>query len=441
MSHAARIREIAFSLRDLFLDLLLVVPVALLAGSASALFLWGLDWVTSCRWRNDWLIWFLPVAGIPMVLLYRWLGGESGRGNNLIIEQIHEPGGGVPRRMAPLILGATLLTHLVGGSAGREGTAIQMGGSLASFVGRSFRVAQVRMPVLLKAGISAGFGSVFGTPVAGAVFALEVLTLGRVRYDALIPVLFSAVLGDVVCRAWGIVHFDYHSAVQTTPLPVGANPAYLLLLGQVVVASLFFAWVARGFAEVSSLASKAWLRWVPALWLRPVIGGALLLALCWLLGTQDYLGLGSRVSPVGHVAIETIFSAGGATTWSWFWKFLFTIITLSCGFKGGEVTPLFFIGAALGHALGLLLGAPIDLLAALGFVAVFAGATNTPLACTIMGVELFGAGHIELFAVACFLSYFLSGHTGIYSAQRLGVHKASGHAGREGDRLGELHRA
>jgi H+/Cl- antiporter ClcA len=164
-------------------------------------------------------------------------------------------------------------------------------------------------------------------------------------------------------------------------------------------------------------------RYIQPAWLIPAVGGVIIIALCWLLGTRDYLGLGVTSQTPSGVSIVNAFHAGGADSWSWLWKLLFTAITLGMGFKGGEVTPLFFIGATLGNTLALLLGAPVDLFAGLGFIAVFAGATNTPIACTLMGVELFGSSHVLYFAVACFTAYYFSGHSGIYKAQRLEVKK------------------
>ena len=209
MRRLLNLRELGAAVRRLLLWTVLVVPVGVLAGSASAVFLWSLDRVTALRWAHGWLLYLLPAAGIALGWLYHRVGRESAGGNNLIIEQIHEPGGGVPRRMAPLILLGTLITHLFGGSAGREGTAVQMGGSLASTYGRLLRFGGENMRVLLMAGVAAGFGSVFGTPLTGAIFAMEVLVIGRIRYDALIPVLVASVVGDVTCTAWGVGHVHY----------------------------------------------------------------------------------------------------------------------------------------------------------------------------------------------------------------------------------------
>jgi len=407
---------------------IIVIPVAIAIGSAVALFLWLLDAVTHIRWQYPWLLFLLPVAGVIIYFVYKLWGGNSERGNNLIMDEIHTPGGGVPKRMAPLVLFGTLVTHLFGGSAGREGTAVQMGGSIAAMFGRWFKLTPNDMRMLLTAGIAAGFGAVFGTPLTGAIFALEVLTIGRLQYDALLPCLVAGIVADQACTAWGIHHTQYKI------LFAGSGPSVLpqyfhinvLLLCKVIAAGIAFGLASFLFAAMVHAGKRQFQRYIRIGWLVPVAGGLLVILLTWLAGTGDYLGLGVTSNHPGAVTLVSAFNPGGADSFSWLWKLVFTAITLSSGFKGGEVTPLFFIGATLGNTLAVLFGAPVDLFAGLGFIAVFAGATNTPLACTIMGVELFGGQHVLYFAVACFTAYYFSGNTGIYSAQRMEVPKMHG---------------
>lgn len=410
------------------------LPLGIAVGSAVALFLWSLDYVTRLHWQNPWLLYLLPLAGAVSGLLYHYWGQSAEAGNNLIIEQIHEPGGGVPARLAPLVLVGTLLTHLFGGSAGREGTAVQMGGSLAATLARGLRLSAEDTRVVLTAGVAAGFGAVFGTPLAGAVFAIEVLARGRLSYQALVPCLIASVIGDQVNAAWGIGHTHYHIVMPERVASIGATTTLdWLLAGKVAIAAVLFGLASVLFAELTHLLNWLFKRTIPLPWLRPTVGGCVVIVLVWLLGTRDYLGLGVAANPADPTAvtIQSCFLLGGAGWFSWWWKLLFTAVTVGSGFKGGEVTPLFFIGAALGNVLGRMLGAPIDLMAGLGFVAVFAGATNTPLACTIMAIELFapgdssliGSGFVAYAALACFLSYFLSGHSSIYPAQRVGLPK------------------
>lgn len=403
-------------------------PVGVVIGVACALFLWSLEEVTRMRFEHPALLFFLPLAGVLIAGMYTWFGKSAEGGNNLIVEQIHEPGGGVPTRMAPLVLIATVITHLFGGSAGREGTAIQMGGSIASTFGRLLRLNDHEGSVLLTAGVAGGFGAVFGTPLAGAVFGMEVLIVGRMSYEALIPCLIASVVADQTCTLLGIRHAAYqitsefHAHAATATRASALDP---LLLGKVALAAVAFGLASVLFAELQHSIQnlfKAAIRW-PLL--RPVIGGCLVIGLTYLIGTRDYLGLGVHAADPHAVTISSCFNPGGATDWSWWWKILFTAVTLGSGFKGGEVTPLFFIGAALGNVAAHLLAATsqTDLFAGLGFVAVFAGATNTPLACTIMGVELFGSHALVYIAVACYLAYLFSGHTGIYLSQRIAVPK------------------
>lgn len=417
--------------------LLIAVPVGAVVGASVAFFLWILDVATQVRWSTDmgsgipWLLFLLPVAGVLVSAMYSFFGKSAEGGNNLVIDKIHDPGG-VPCRMAPLVLAGTVITHLFGGSAGREGTAVQMGGSLASGVGRIFNLDQTDTRTILMAGVAAGFGAVFGTPLTGAVFAVEVLAVGLISFESIIPCLIASVAGDWTTSALGIHHTHYFIGnVGQTSILAGIPQLNLLLLGKVAAAAVAFGLASVLFAELAHSLQTFFKTIMPRPLFRPVIGAAVIIVLAYCVG-PDYLGLGVVADPnyPGQVSILSSFREGGATTWSWWWKTLFTTVTLSSGFKGGEVTPLFFIGASLGNALAGLLHAPVGLFAGLGFVAVFAGATNTPLACTIMGIELFGgqpelmqSGFVVYLATACFIAYLISGHSGIYLSQRIGVPK------------------
>ncbi len=413
---------------------LIALPVALCTGSVVAVFLLLLDQVTAWRYAQPWLLYCLPLAGVGIVLLYRYAGKNAEGGNNLILEEIHQSGGGVPLRMAPLVLFTTLLTHLTGGSAGREGTAVQIGGSMAGWLARRLRLQQQDVRIILLTGIAAGFGAVFGTPLAGALFALEVVYVGRLNYKALLPCLIAALLADGVCTAWGVHHTAYTITSQEALRQSSAFLHFdIALLGKVIIAGACFGLVSRLFSEAVHLVKDYSNRWIKAPLLIPVIGGLLIIGLSLLPGGASYLGLGVYNPDPSAVSIISAFRPGGADLFSWLWKLVFTAITLGMGFKGGEVTPLFFIGATLGYSLGVVLGVPVDLMAALGFVAVFAGAANTPVACVLMGTELFGGGGILYFAVACFTAYYFSGNTGIYTAQRLSRDK-TGLAGYPGGR-------
>ena len=428
----------AASIRYLVRWSILLTPLAILAGSACALFLWSLDEATSFRQDNTRIILLLPLAGIAVGSLYRWLGSEVEAGNNLILDRIHQPGGGVPVRMAPLIFAGTVITHLFGGSAGREGTAVQLGGGIAGGLNHFFRLSHEELRIFLMAGVAAGFGAVFGTPLAGAIFAMEVIAIGRMEYSALIPVLFASLGADYVTAAWGIEHTHY--AVATPASPSETLPFDLVLMAKAVAAGIAFGLAALAFGELTHEFARLLRHIIRRPLLRPLLGGLLVIALAGALGNTAYLGLGVT-NPAGETSIVSSFAEGGASSFAWAWKILFTAITLASGFKGGEVTPLFYVGASLGNVLGDLFHAPADLFAALGFVGVFAGAANTPLACTVMGVELFGAASGPYLAVSCFVSYFVSGHRGIYLSQRVGTPKHARLAAHDGATLRDARRA
>lgn len=381
----------------LLLSLLIGVPV----GIASAIFLISLDWVTQTREASTWIIWLLPIGGLSIGLLYHYYGQDVVKGNNQLLEEFHGPRQVIPFKMAPLVFLGTLITHLFGGSAGREGTAVQMGGSIADQFSRRFGIQSTERRMILIAGISGGFASVFGTPLAGAVFAIEVMAQGKQRYNAILPALLTAIVADQTCHFIGATHTTY-----TIPY---VPEMQLNLFFWTILAGVFFGLAALSFSRTVHFFGNLFNRLFSYPPIRPVVGGIVIAVIVYLMGTTKYIGLG----------IPTIVDSfeHHLPTYDFLIKLLLTTFTLGAGFKGGEVTPLFFIGATLGNALAFFVPLPLALLAGMGFVAVFSGATNTPLACTIMGVELFGMEAGVFIAIACFVAFFASGRGGIYSAQ------------------------
>jgi H+/Cl- antiporter ClcA len=391
------------TLNYFFKWLLISSIISIFSGSASALFLISLHFVENLRFDNTWLFYFLPLVGGIIGLFYFYWGKDIAKGNNLIIEEFHEPKRIVPLKMAPMVLLGTLLTHLVGGSAGREGTAVQMSGALSDQLNKWFKFSENDRKIILLIGVSAGFSSVFGTPLAGAIFALEIMIFkGEIKYDAIFPSFISALFADFVCGLWGVKHTSY--LIFEVPDFDWLSFFWCCVLG------LFFGLAAYGFKQSMYLFKylfKCLTIYEP---LKPILGGIILLLVYLFFNTQKFAGLGIEVIQNAFVQSQDAIVFIG--------KILFTTFTLSAGFKGGEVTPLFFIGAALGSFLFVFIPLPLSLLAALGFVAVFAGATHTPIACIVMGLELFGVDAALYFVICVWIAHRFSGKNSIYTAQK-----------------------
>jgi H+/Cl- antiporter ClcA len=396
--------------------LVLGAVVGVVCGLASALFLWLLDLVTHFRTSHERIVFTLPLAGLAIGLVYERWGKAIGGGNNIVIDTLHDDSPKIPLRMAPMVLVGSLLTHLFGGSAGREGTAVQMGASLADEVAHRFRVSPELRRQLLAAGMAGGFGSVFGTPVAGAIFGLEVVHVGRIEYDALLPALTAALVGDLVTRGCGIHHTAYPALAELPLTPVLALK--WLVVGVAVAA------VTVTFIELMHLLKRRLEQKVKRLPMRMALGGVAIVALWQLFGTSRYLGLGVPT-------ILESFSDPNLPPAAFAAKMLFTALTLGAGFFGGEVTPLFFIGATLGNVLGRGLSLPIDLAAGVCLAALFGAAANTPIALTVMAVEILGGAVLPHVAIVAVVAYLLTGHRGIYPAQR--IHRLK-HGGQDASR-------
>ena len=358
----------------IFKWILICFIVGILAGASSSLFLYTLNWATEFRESHLWMIFLLPVAGLIIGLLYHYYGKKVVKGNNLILEEYENPQQTIPLKMAPLVYIGTILTHLFGGSAGREGTAVQMSTAIADQFTGIFKLSKQERKIILIIGISGGFASVFGTPLTGAIFAIEVLYFSRVSFKSIIPSFLTAYIAYFTVEFFQIPHTIY-------PKPF-VTEMNLQIIPWLLFAGILFGLTARIFStsvHYFSERAKEFISFPP---LRPFIGGLIFALAIYFTGATQYLGLG----------IPTILeSFQTAQTGDVFLlKILATAFILGMGFKGGEVTPLFFIGATLGSALAVFVPLPLSLLAAMGFVAVFSGATHTPIACTIMGIELFG---------------------------------------------------
>ncbi|MDI1307342.1 MAG: voltage-gated chloride channel family protein [bacterium] len=371
------------------------------SGSASAFFLVALEWVTHYRENNNWLIWLLPIGGLIIGLCYHYYGKDVVKGNNLLLEEYENPQKTIPLKMAPLVLIGTLLTHLLGGSAGREGTAVQMGGAISDQFTTLFNLDNSDRKTLIILGISAGFASVFGTPLAGALFALEVLYFSKISFKSIPLSFITAYVAYFTVEFWEVKHTHY--SIPTIP------EINLTTLFWVILASILFGLAAMLFSRSTHFWGTLFSKNISYPPLRPFIGGIILALAIYFIGTTKYIGLGVPM-------IVDAFSNSNAS-YDFLLKILFTGFTLGAGFKGGEVTPLFFVGATLGSALSLLIPLPIAILAGMGFVAVFSGATHTPIACTVMGMELFGIESGVFIGIACIIAYFSSGSVGIYKAQ------------------------
>jgi H+/Cl- antiporter ClcA len=388
--------------------LLISTLVGLLAGSASAWLLMSLEWVTQYRTDNIWIVWGLPLGGVLIGLGYYYLGDKTVKGNNLLLEEFHNPKEVIPFKMAPLVFIGTVITHFFGGSAGREGTAVQVGAAISDQFTSLFKLSPEDRKILITIGISAGFASVFGTPLAGAVFGLEVLILGRIRYESIFPAFIAAIVANWGTDLWGVHHTDYHFDVSIIPEMDLYNMSFALIVG--ILSGLSAILFSKSTHLFTNLSKK--ISYPP---IRPAIGGLILAIVFYFMQSSRYMGLGVEV-------IESAFQ-NHVNSYDFLLKILFTAFTLGMGFKGGEVTPLFFIGATLGNALVWFIPLPIPVLAGMGFVAVFSGATNTPIACTLMGIELFGAEMAPYLGIACVSAYLFSGHTGIYTSQIIGSPK------------------
>ena len=377
--------------------------IGLLVGAVAIAFHYGIDWAAELRGEYPRVVWLLPAGGVSIVMLYRICGMERDRGTNLVLVAVREAEP-LKLRTAPLIFLSTIITHLVGGSAGREGAALQLGGSLAAFVGRKIRLDAKDSRMMVMCGMAAAFSALFGTPLTAAIFAMEVVSVGVMYYAAMVPCVTAALVSFQLAKLCGLHVEDGYDITQVAEL----SPISMV---QTAVLGLLCALVSILFCKVMHAAPHLYQKYFPGTLLRVTVGALLVLALTVAVGNQDYNGAGDAVIR-RMLAGETIPEA-------FLLKILFTTLTLGAGFRGGEIVPVLFTGCAFGTLVGPLLGLPHSFSGALGMAAVFCGATNCLLSSLMLAFELFGGGGLPLYALCCGVSYMLSGYYGLYSEQKI----------------------
>lgn len=392
-----------YYVRVLLKWLLISVGIGLLIGTISSLFGHTLTWANDFREKYPVIMLGLPFAGMLIVYLYRVTKNTDDRGTNMVISSIHSSTG-IPFKMAPLIFISTVLTHLCGGSAGREGAAIQLGGSIANRLGRLYNLNENNQRIIIMCGMSAGFSALFGTPMAAAIFALEVISIGIMHYSALVPCVTSAMIAHFVAEFFKVKPESFTVAEIPPMEPVTFFKVVLFagLIGGVSVLLCIF------LHTTESIYKKCFKN----AYARIFAAGCIIILLTWIVGNDSYLGSGMEI-------IERIFHEGSTPNHTFLLKIIFTALTLGAGFKGGEIVPSFSIGAAFGCIVASWFGLPITLVAACGMIGVFCGVTNCPITSLLISFELFGFEGMPYYLVTVAVSYMLSGYYGLYHSQKI----------------------
>ena len=383
------------------------VLMGAIGGVLGAVFHHALHFVTHVRSEHLWLIFLLPLGGVLTVVIYRLLGMQGNRGTNEIIDATLD-GHPVSPMVAPSIFLATAITHLFGGSAGREGAALQLGGSTASMLAKLFRLKIEERKVMVMAGMSAVFAGLFGTPLTATLFCMEFESVGTVFSPALLPCFLSAFVASRVSGLMG-VHAETHILTEAFGITLGNCWQYLVLAVLVSLLGIAMCWV---FHQAEHFAAHH----LPNPFVRILVGGALVTVLTLLVGDHRFNGAGM------DMALNAV--SGNADWYSFLLKMLFTAVTLSAGFKGGEIVPTFCIGATFGCLVGSLVGLDPGIAAALGLIGLFCCVTNSPIAAIILSVEMFGSVNLYLFAFVCVIAFVISGNWGLYTSQIIQFSKA-----------------
>ena len=399
----ARLLAALPSARALGQWLLLSGLTGIACGLAGAAFAWCVSYAAAMRTAHPWLLFCMPLAGLIIVACYRGAGMGNDSGTNQIIASVRgaeRP----PLRLAPLIFVGSVLTHLTGGSAGREGAALQIGGSISAGIGRLLRLGEENINTIIQCGMAGLFSALFGTPITATVFSLEVVDVGHLQYAALFPCLLSALVADAIPRAFGLPAESYH--LRGMPQ---LTPATLLLCGALAALA---ALVSIAFCVLMHETGHLYKKYIPNQYLRALAGAALVIAFTLAEGSGDYNGTGGGI-------IELALEGEVHVPWAFLLKMLFTALTLGAGFRGGEIVPTLFIGSTFGCAAGPLLGLDPAFGAAISMIALFCGVVNCPIASIFLAIELFGGEGLLFFALACALSFLLSGNYSLYSSQKL----------------------
>lgn len=374
----------------------------IIVGGIGTFFYFCMAYATTARGAYPWFIFFLPAAGLFITGAYRFMHNEMDTGTNLVLSAIHS-GESIPLKMAPLIFISTVTTHLFGGSAGREGAALQLGGSIGNSLGRVFRFDEKDQHIMIMCGMSAAFSALFGTPMAAAIFSMEVVSVGIMHYAALVPCVVSALIAHGIALYFNIIPEQF----ILTQIPDFTIPTALIT----TLLATLCAMVSILFCVVLHTSEKLYKKHLPNTYIRVCAGGVFIILLTLLAGNQDYNGAGMFV-------IERCFE-NDYVSYAFLLKILFTAVTLGAGYKGGEIVPSFFIGATFGCTFGNLLGFSPALCTAIGMGAIFCGVTNCPITSLLICFELFGYEGMPYFLLSVALSYMLSGYYGLYHSQKI----------------------
>lgn len=394
------------SIKNLLKWLICAAIMGIVVGVVGTLFSKCMLAATSFRLDHGWVVYLLPIGGLAIIGIYHLFRDQDDQGTNLVLSSIHS-GSELPLKMAPCVFLGTVITHLVGGSAGREGAALQLGGSLGNQLGKWFHFDERDRKVVIMCGMSAAFAALFGTPMAAAVFAMEVVSIGIMHYAALVPCVFAAFIASRVALYAGITPERFH----ITDIPT----IHFIGVGKVILLSVLCAVISSFFCILLHRVGHWYQKYLPNPYIRVAVGGAIVLGVTLLIGTRDYLGAGMNI-------IERAME-GDVRPSAFFFKMLLTALTLGAGFKGGEIVPSLFVGATFGALFASLVGSPPAICAAIGMVSLFCGVTNCPLSTLVLSFELFGLTDMPYFLIAIAISYMVSGYYSLYHEQKFAYSK------------------